>query len=128
MAVTGKQVFDLCMGLIDEVTDSGTISESDTKSYKVKTPMILSILQTRLAQRERLITMPGIITDITLPLAISDETAIGIMPYGLAAHLLLDENPDLSGFFNDMYSELQRTFPNAFEPIEDVYGSGGEWQ
>lgn len=50
------------------------------------------------------------------------------MPYGLAAHLLLDENPTAASFFNQRYEELKASLraglPTMSEDIEDVYGSG----
>ena len=51
------------------------------------------------------------------------------MPYGLAAHLLLDENPDAANFFQQKYDELKITLGGKmaaeFEPIIDVYGCAG---
>jgi hypothetical protein len=49
--VTAKQVFEITMDLIDERLDSGLISESDTKSYEVKTPGLLTILQAELVKQ-----------------------------------------------------------------------------
>ena len=57
------------------------------------------------------------------------------MPYGLAAHLLIDENPTVAAFFQQRYEELLDKLGNVpaeFEPIEDVYGGighseGGRW-
>ena len=49
-----------------------------------------------------------------------------MLPYGLAAHLLLDENPDVAAFFNQRYAELlseyRRGIPAASEDIQDLYG------
>ena len=48
------------------------------------------------------------------------------MPYGLAAHLLIDENPDMASFFNQRYQELLNQFrysiPVESEDIQDLYG------
>jgi hypothetical protein len=50
------------------------------------------------------------------------------MPYGLAAHLLLDENPSAASYYQQRYDELKATLtrglPQSSEDIEDVYGSG----
>lgn len=48
MATTAQQVFDIAMALIDEVTDSGVISPTETITYKAKTPSLLTLLQTEL--------------------------------------------------------------------------------
>lgn len=49
-----------------------------------------------------------------------------MLPYGLAAHLLLDENTNAAGFFQQRYEELKsqlaRGLPRESEDIEDRYG------
>lgn len=45
MSTTAQQVFEIAMDLIDERLDTGLISESDTLSYKVKAPGILTMGQ-----------------------------------------------------------------------------------
>lgn len=49
-----------------------------------------------------------------------------MLPYGLAAHLLLDENPGAAGYFQQRYDELRallsRGLPQESEEIEDRYG------
>lgn len=51
------------------------------------------------------------------------------MPYGLAAHLLLDENTKMAAYFNQRYEELldeaHRSIPAGSEAIEDLYGGIG---
>ena len=54
------------------------------------------------------------------------------MPYGLAAHLLLAEDPATASFFQQRYDELKMRLsvgmPSASEDIVDVYGPrGGIW-
>lgn len=51
MTVTAQQIFDLSMDLIEERLDSSTISASDTISYKVRTPGILTMLQAELIKQ-----------------------------------------------------------------------------
>lgn len=51
MATTAQEVFGLAMDLIDERLDTGLLSESDTVSYKVKTPGLLTILQSELIKQ-----------------------------------------------------------------------------
>jgi len=43
--VTAQQVLELALDLVEERLDSGAISPSDTISYKVRTPGILTMLQ-----------------------------------------------------------------------------------
>ncbi|OMF38774.1 hypothetical protein BK133_00795 [Paenibacillus sp. FSL H8-0548] len=51
MATTAQEVFGIAMDLIDERLDTGLLSESDTVSYKVKTPGLLTILQSELIKQ-----------------------------------------------------------------------------
>lgn len=120
--VTGLQVFNLTCALMDEMLDTGLISESDVKSYKAKAPSLLTILQTELLGIEGSATAPTIITDLTQNLAVTDKTAIQTMPYGLGAHLMIVENPDIAGYFEDKYNEFKGKIPKTEVVIEDVYG------
>ena len=51
------------------------------------------------------------------------------MPYGLAAHLLMQEDPSSANFFQQRYDELltmlARGMPAESEDIEDIYGTFG---
>lgn len=51
MATTGTQVFSIAMDLVDERLDTGLISASDTLSYNVKSPGILTLLQSELIKQ-----------------------------------------------------------------------------
>ena len=62
---------------------------------------------------------------------IDDVIANTVMPYGLAAQLLLDENPSSAAFFQQRYEELLRRLgascPNTWESIENMYGVNIEY-
>lgn len=51
------------------------------------------------------------------------------MPYGLAAHLLMQEDPSSANFFQQRYEELlnmlRRGLPSESEDIVDLYGECG---
>jgi hypothetical protein len=68
--------------------------------------------------------VPLLITNLTDTLQLDDVTARTILPYGLAAHLMLDENDSLASFFNQRYEELKRLNlkPAQIEQMVDVYG------
>ena len=57
---------------------------------------------------------------------IDNTLALGIMPYGLAANLLVDENPTAAGYFQQRYDELLRgkksRTPADVGEIENLYG------
>lgn len=73
--------------------------------------------------------IPTIITALTDTLQIDDVTARTVLPYGLAAHLLIKEDSDVADFFNQRFEELKsnasRKPPAASEEIGNVYGSFG---
>ena len=66
------------------------------------------------------------ITDFESPIDLDDGICQGVLPYGLAAHLLLDENPDVAAYFNQRYQELllqmKNGLPAEAQDIEDLYG------
>lgn len=118
MAVTGQQVFDNALVLMDEVTETGAISTDTPNYYKTKALTILTTLQAELLPLSQ---TPPVITDLTQPLLVSDRDALSILPYGLAAHLLLAEDLNAASFFNNRYDELKRKRKTTSIPITDNY-------
>lgn len=70
--------------------------------------------------------IPIILTSTTDNVQVDDVTARTIVPYGLAAHLLLTENTTSASFFQQRYEELKilgtRQQPASAEQIADLYG------
>lgn len=137
---TAQRVFDITMGLIDEVNEnSGETDTADTREYKVRTLLILNALRGELypysdtynveTAGERPIV--SVIQDFDTPIDLDDYICQSVMPYGLAAQLLLDENPSAASFFQQRYEELRNNlskgFPQDGEAITDVYGVGFEY-
>lgn len=131
---TAQDIFDEAMGLMDEVNEtSGETDTADTKEYKNRTLLILNVLRGELypySDTYRVET-PGVrpivstIEDFDTPIDLDDYICETLMPYGLAAHLLLDENPSAAAFFQQRYEELLRKLarglPVVSEEIEDVH-------
>lgn len=73
--------------------------------------------------------VPSAITLITDTMQVDDVTARTVVPYGLAAHLLLTENADSASFFQERYEELKavesKEQPSSHEQITNVYGGFG---
>lgn len=113
-----QDVFILSMNLMDEVSTDGTYA-GYSDDYKKKSWPILTILQSELLP---LSTETVDITDENSTLLVDDRTARTVLPYGLAAHLLLNENTQTASFFNDRYEELKRKRKAIITPITDVYG------
>lgn len=136
---TAQRVFDITMGLIDEVNEnSGETDTADTREYKVRTLLILNALRGELypysdtydveTAGERPIV--SVIQDFDTPIDLDDYICQSVMPYGLAAHLLLDENPASASFFQQRYEELRNNLSKGLlktaEAITDCYGIGFE--
>ena len=65
------------------------------------------------------------ITSFTAALPLDDGICQGVLPYGLAAHLLLGEDDDKASYFNQRYEEKLaqlRNTPAAWEDITSPYG------
>jgi hypothetical protein len=123
--ITAQQVYDIALVLMDEVTETGNITTETPEYYKSKALNILTTLQTELLP---LSITPVPVTDLSQALLLSDRTALLVLPYGLASHLLLSDDLTLSSFLNGRYDELKRKIQSGgITPITDVYGlMGGE--
>ena len=137
---TGMDVFELAINLMDELNDEGKFKHDDTTEYQNRTRGILNILIGELymysdtfkknrewekGRRPVIQTLDDLYTEIDL----DDYICKTVLPYGLAAHLLMDENPTSASFFQQRYDELKimlsRGMPAESEDIEDVYGPRG---
>ena len=132
---TAQRVFDIAMGLMDEVNESsGATDTPDTREYKVRTLLILNALRGELypysdtfpssSDGERPIV--SVISDFTDVIQMDDYICQTVMPYGLAAQLLMDENPTAANFLQQRYEELRdklsKGLPQTAGAIEDIYG------
>ncbi len=123
------------MALMDELNESsGSADTADTKEYKNRTISILNILRMecfpfsdtyKIATPGKRPVCPEI-TDFTDEIYLDDGIAQGVLPYGLAAHLLLGENPDAASYFQQRYQEMLSMMrvglPATFESISNQYG------
>ncbi len=138
--VTGMTVFQRAITMMDELNDDGKYRHEDTKEYEQRTLAILNTLQGELypfsdTYRKNTEWLAGRrpvleeLEDLNSELDLDDYCAGTVLPYGLAAALLLDENPTTANFFQQRYDELKaglgRGMPAVSEDIEDVYGPRG---
>lgn len=140
--ITGMDVFQRAITMMDELNDAGKYKHEDTVEYQNRTLAILNILQNELYMYSdtfpkyqewdtgrRPVLMP--LTSLGEEIDLDDYCAGTVLPYGLAAHLLLDENPSSAGFFQQRYDELKAALmrgagkTNVSEDIEDIYGPKG---
>lgn len=135
MSTNAQWVFEKAMHLMDEVNESSGLADTaDTKEYKNRTLPILNILRIECfpASDTYKVTEPGKrpvcpeIPDYETPIGLDDGICQGVLPYGLAAHLLLDENPSVASYFQQRYDELlsiaRQGVPSGAEDITDLYG------
>jgi hypothetical protein len=101
------------MGLMDEMLDSSSFTQepsadyTSTKDYQARTPGILTILQNEVVMYlkakgididtlDRLETMEDEVN-------LDDIICMAVLPYGLAARLLGQEDTRMSSYFSDLY-------------------------
>ena len=125
---TVKDVFDAAMGLMDELGADGQARTSATKEYEYRTPgivnMMISEYRMLAGQAGGFVAVEGLEDYI---LKIDDTYAIGVMQYGLAANLLVDENPTAASFYEQRYEEMRNLYfsrrpAEDGEEIVDMYG------
>lgn len=139
---TGQTIFDYAITLMAEMSDSGETDWSDTQEYKNRALNILNTLRNEVYQysdtyKTQKKNYPGrrpvcpLMESLDDEIGIDDVLAQTVLPYGLAAHLMLDENDNMAQFFQQRYEELLRklgaNIPGEWESITDVYGAGIEY-
>lgn len=135
MSTTAQWIFDRAIHLMDEQNEStGKTQTADTREYEFRTLSILNVLRHEVytisdtyvhgepGQRP----IPPEITAMDQEVGLDDGVAQGVLPYGLAAHLLLGENDALANYFSQRYMELRYQLgaarPAQWEDIPPAYG------
>lgn len=116
--MTANEVYLLALKLMGEESEDGT-DEGYTDEYLYKAFAILTVLQGELLPPDK---TPEPITSNTDELQVDDRSGRMILPYGLAAHLLMEEDQNRAAFFNARYDELKRKRKSTVTTITDVYG------
>jgi hypothetical protein len=102
---------------MDEASEDGTFA-GFSDEYKNKSWILLTMLQAELLEPN---VIPLAITNNLSVLQLDDKTCLTVLPYGLAAHLLLTEDQNRSSFFNARYDELKLKIPSSIVAIQSVY-------
>jgi hypothetical protein len=116
--ITAQDTFVTAMNLMDEESEDGTYTGYPDE-YKNKAWSILTLLQAELLPAS---ATPSVITSNTSVFQVDDRTCLTVLPYGLAAQLLMNEDQNRAAFFNNRYDELKRKRPALITKIKDVYG------
>jgi hypothetical protein len=112
---TANWVFDRAIHLMDEQNETnGKTRTQDTKEYEFRTLSILNVLRNELypysdtyevrTDGRRPVCVE--LTSMEQPIDLDDALCQSVLPYGLAAHLLLGENNTMADFFNQRYAEM----------------------
>jgi hypothetical protein len=118
MSVIGQDVFKIAMDLMDEESETGTF-DGYPEEYKRKAWSLLTLLQSELLPPS---VPPLAVTSENNVMQIDDRTSLTVLPYGVAAHLLMNEDQNKAAFSNARYDEMKRKRPAKIVPIQDVYG------
>ncbi len=123
---TAQWIFERAMGLMDTGDEaSGAKDIGATRPYKNRTLDILNVLGRECVQYSGDMAWCEL-TGFDQEVGVDDELAQGVMPYGLAAHLLLEEHPAGASFFQQRYEELlerwRRRRSAQWESLDPPYG------
>lgn len=134
---TVQAIFDKAMYLIDAQNEStGATTSGDTKEYRVRTIGILNNLidivypasATYPDEQEGRPALDDIV-DFGDSLDLDPLILRDVLPNGLAAHLLSEENPSLAEYFQQLFEEhLERArsgVRSKFESVDDALPYGG---
>jgi hypothetical protein len=118
MAVTGRDILNMALVLIDEVSETGAIQSETPGYYETKALTFLTMVQSELLPPN---ISPPIITDLDATLLITDSLAIRAASYGVASKIAISEDMNLMVTLNNMYDEMKRKILTSPLPIIDVY-------
>lgn len=122
MPYTGLDVFNRSIAIIDELSDSGAIVDSQIREYKHRAPYLLDLWQQEMAGVENLTDIEPYI-ELEQELIISDRGCASA-PYYLAMHFASsDQNFELKEDCKHMYEKLKREARLPINPVKivDVY-------
>lgn len=126
--MTAQTIYDITMSLMDERKNSGEVDTNSTKDYKARAPGILTILQNEIAIRLGESALDEI-TTLEDDIDLEDIICTAVMPYGLAARLLAQEDIPLSNYFSSLFDLYLNNFLTQFKQKAkqikrpDVYSS-----
>jgi len=103
-------IFDAAIRLMDEQSETGgETTTTDTAEYRLRTLGILNVLRNELYPFSTTFEAGRVCPELRQfdqPLDLDDVLAQTVLPYGLAAHLLLGEHNTMAAFFQQRYTEL----------------------
>lgn len=131
---TVQAVFDKAIYLIDAQNEvNGQTKTPDTKEYEVRTIGILNnLLDEVYPVSDTYVAQDGVRPALQDIAAFTDELDLdanclrNILPLGLAAKLMLEENAAVANYFQQRYEErleaARANKPTVISNVEDAYG------
>lgn len=128
------EIFNRAIKMMDEQSDSGAAVWGDTAEYQNRAIELLNALINECYPYSDtyVVAVPGKrpvcapIEKLDDDVALDDGIAGTVLPYGLAAELIKNDDPALGNYFLHRYQELlarfSKTIPAVWDTIEDVYG------
>jgi len=114
-----NDVYALALSVLDEINTGGVVN-TDT-GYEDKAPLTFDRIQRELAFYEGVNVMRRI-TSMADTLEISDDTALRVMPYAIAADFALqDKMSDEYGYCLGKYREMIPTIKREPKRVVDAY-------
>lgn len=104
---TAQDILNIVFALADEIDDTGYVSETDTASYRVRTPGILTALIAEWADLKNIPTTPEPIKNLTDIVQTDELTARTFLAYGLGMELFKEENETVYYHFRNRYKEAK---------------------
>lgn len=122
MSVKAKEVVDAALKLICHVGELGAVDANRESRYYGVAPSYLTVLQYELAEYENA-PQPKPISDLSQQIELSDETALKVMPVGLAMYFaLIDRDAALYNHFSTTYyGRLVPSIKAAEVPLAECY-------
>ena len=122
--MTGRELLESALALMAE-------DMQDAADYEKQAPALIRLMLTELFDlnnsvlaskgKAPLVQAPTI-ADLTAQIEYEDEIVLGVMPYGLAAKLSLDDDRVKAAYFNAEYLEKRRYYlKTVFSDIVDIY-------
>lgn len=117
----------MALKLISHVGEMGVIDKNRESRYYGVAPAYLTVLQYELAEHENA-PAPLAVTSLTQELDISDETALKVMPVGLAMYFaLIDRDAALYNHFkSSYYGSFAPSVKAAETPLAERYLMPGD--
>ena len=121
---TAKEIKNTVRSLLAE-------TEQSMDSYETFfIPILNTLIIENTVHDKRLKELKGVVTDIGYEkveepddvIYFEDEIALGVLPYGVAAYLLVESDPQRSGVFLNIYRQMQNKHNKAsLKAIREVY-------